>query len=289
LLGLIPRPPGRIEAGSARFEGIDLLNGAAPVLRAIRGRRIGMIFQDPMTSLNPYLTVEEQLVEPLLIHGLADRAEARRLALAALKEVGVPDAERRIRNHPHQFSGGMRQRVMIAMALIAKPDLLIADEPTTALDVTVQAQILDLIEREQDAARSRGDPDLARPRRGRRGMRPGDGDVCGKRGRNRARGHPVPRAAASVHARAPAVAPRAAGHGCGVVCDPRLAARSGAAARGVPVHAALRVRDRRVRDRENRVVATQWRILGVPAGPAPRDPGWADDARAGAPISNSRR
>ena len=149
LLGLIPRPPGRIEAGSARFDGIDLLHGAEPVLRAIRGRRIGMIFQDPMTSLNPYLTVEEQLVEPLLIHGLADRAEARRLALAALKEVGVPDAERRIRNHPHQFSGGMRQRVMIAMALIAKPDLLIADEPTTALDVTVQAQILDLIEREQ--------------------------------------------------------------------------------------------------------------------------------------------
>jgi oligopeptide transport system ATP-binding protein len=149
LLGLIPRPPGRIEAGSARFEGIDLLHGAEPVLRAIRGRRIGMIFQDPMTSLNPYLTVEDQLVEPLLIHGLADRAEARRLALAALKEVGVPDAERRIRNYPHQFSGGMRQRVMIAMALIAKPDLLIADEPTTALDVTVQAQILELIEREQ--------------------------------------------------------------------------------------------------------------------------------------------
>jgi oligopeptide transport system ATP-binding protein len=149
LLGLIPRPPGRIEAGSARFEGIDLLHGAEPLLRAIRGRRIGMIFQDPMTSLNPYLTVEDQLVEPLLIHGLADRAEARRLALAALKEVGVPDAERRIRNYPHQFSGGMRQRVMIAMALIAKPDLLIADEPTTALDVTVQAQILELIEREQ--------------------------------------------------------------------------------------------------------------------------------------------
>ena len=149
LLGLIPRPPGRIEAGSARFDGIDLLHGAASVLRGIRGRRIGMIFQDPMTSLNPYLTVEEQLIEPLLIHGLADRVEAQQRALAALKEVGVPDAERRIRSYPHQFSGGMRQRVMIAMALIAKPDLLIADEPTTALDVTVQAQILDLIEREQ--------------------------------------------------------------------------------------------------------------------------------------------
>ena len=149
LLGLIPRPPGRIEAGRATFDGIDLLHGAESVLRGIRGRRIGMIFQDPMTSLNPYLTVEEQLVEPLLIHGLADRAAARRRALEALKEVGVPDAERRIGSYPHEFSGGMRQRVMIAMALIAEPDLLIADEPTTALDVTVQAQILDLIELEQ--------------------------------------------------------------------------------------------------------------------------------------------
>jgi len=149
LLGLIPRPPGRIEAGSATFDGVDLLHGAESVLRTIRGRRIGMIFQDPMTSLNPYLTVEEQLVEPLLIHGLADRAAARRRALDALKEVGVPDAERRIGSYPHEFSGGMRQRVMIAMALIAEPDLLIADEPTTALDVTVQAQILDLIELEQ--------------------------------------------------------------------------------------------------------------------------------------------
>jgi oligopeptide transport system ATP-binding protein len=149
LLGLIPRPPGRIEAQDARFDGVDLIHGAEPALRRIRGRRIGMIFQDPMTSLNPYLTVEEQLVEPLLIHGLAQGAEAQRMALAALQEVGVPDAGRRIRSYPHQFSGGMRQRVMIAMALIAEPDLLIADEPTTALDVTVQAQILDLIEQEQ--------------------------------------------------------------------------------------------------------------------------------------------
>ena len=149
LLGLIPQPPGRIEGGDALFDGADLLRCSPEVLRGIRGRRIGMIFQDPMTSLNPYLTVEEQLVEQLLIHGLAERAAAARTALAALREVGVPDAESRIRNYPHQFSGGMRQRVMIAMALIAKPDLLIADEPTTALDVTVQAQILELIEREQ--------------------------------------------------------------------------------------------------------------------------------------------
>ncbi|MGH8675291.1 MAG: ABC transporter ATP-binding protein [Burkholderiales bacterium] len=149
LLGLIPRPPGHVEAARARFDGVDLLHGPQQALRRIRGRRIGMILQDPMTSLNPYLTVEEQLIEPLLIHGLAHRDEAQRMGLAALKEVGVPDAEARIRNYPHQFSGGMRQRVMIAMALIAKPDLLIADEPTTALDVTVQAQILDLIEQEQ--------------------------------------------------------------------------------------------------------------------------------------------
>jgi oligopeptide transport system ATP-binding protein len=149
LLGLIPRPPGRIEAGEALFDGTDLLQSKGRALQRIRGRRVGMIFQDPMTSLNPYLTVEEQLVEPLLIHALASGAEAQRMALAALKEVGIPDAERRIRDYPHQFSGGMRQRVMIAMALIAKPELLIADEPSTALDVTVQAQILDLIEREQ--------------------------------------------------------------------------------------------------------------------------------------------
>ncbi len=149
LLGLIPQPPGRIEAGKALFDGEDLLRSPEHALRRIRGRRIGMIFQDPMTSLNPYLTVEEQLVEPLLIHGIAGREAAAATALAALKEVGVPDAEARIRDYPHQFSGGMRQRVMIAMALIAKPDLLIADEPTTALDVTVQAQILELIEHEQ--------------------------------------------------------------------------------------------------------------------------------------------
>ena len=135
--------------GAARFAGRDLLAMPPQELRTVRGRKIAMIFQDPMTSLNPYLTVEEQLTEPLLIHGLAQGAAAQRMALAALQEVGVPDAERRIRSYPHQFSGGMRQRVMIAMALIAEPDLLIADEPTTALDVTVQAQILDLIEQEQ--------------------------------------------------------------------------------------------------------------------------------------------
>ncbi len=149
LMGLVPQPPGRIESGTAMFDGVDLLHGTARQARAIRGKRIAMIFQDPMTSLNPYLRISAQLVEPLAIHERVSRAEALRRATAILEEVGINDAARRIHSYPHEFSGGMRQRVMIAMALITKPELLIADEPTTALDVTVQAQILDLIRRMQ--------------------------------------------------------------------------------------------------------------------------------------------
>ncbi len=149
ILGLIPKPPGKIVSGQANFDGVDLLNCQEQLLRRIRGKRISMIFQDPMTSLNPYMRVSDQLVEPLLVHEKISRSRALAKAIASLEEVGIQDAAGRINLYPHQFSGGMRQRVMIAMALISRPEILIADEPTTALDVTVQAQILELIKQRQ--------------------------------------------------------------------------------------------------------------------------------------------
>jgi oligopeptide transport system ATP-binding protein len=149
LMGLIPQPPGRIEGGTAIFDGVDLLRSTAAQSRSIRGKRVAMIFQDPMTSLNPYLRISDQLIEPLLIHENISKRAALHRGLEALEAVGINDAARRINLYPHEFSGGMRQRVMIAMALITKPELLIADEPTTALDVTVQAQILELIKKMQ--------------------------------------------------------------------------------------------------------------------------------------------
>ena len=149
LMGLVPQPPGRIEGGVAMFDGIDLLRCGPRQLRSIRGRRISMIFQDPMTSLNPCMRISEQLIEPLLIHERISRKAALARGLEMLEAAGISDAAARARSYPHEFSGGMRQRVMIAMALVTKPELLIADEPTTALDVTVQAQILELIKKMQ--------------------------------------------------------------------------------------------------------------------------------------------
>ncbi len=145
LLGLLPSPPAMVSGVSVLFDGLDLLRCTPEQLRAVRGARIGFIFQDPMTSLNPVFTVGFQIMEPLRKHMGLDKEGARRRAQELLDLVGIPDPGRRLDDYPHQFSGGMRQRVMIAIALACDPKVLIADEPTTALDVTIQAQILELV------------------------------------------------------------------------------------------------------------------------------------------------
>jgi len=145
LLRLIPSPPGRIRDGRVLFQGEDLVRATDARMREVRGNRISMIFQEPMTSLNPVFSVGDQIGESLRLHAGLDAQAARQRAIEMLRQVGIPAPERRVDEYPHQLSGGMRQRVMIAMALACRPDILIADEPTTALDVTVQAQIFDLL------------------------------------------------------------------------------------------------------------------------------------------------
>jgi oligopeptide transport system ATP-binding protein len=151
ILRLIPTPPAKIERGEALFMGRNLLKMAPNEIRTVRGAQVGMVFQDPMTSLNPVLTIGRQLTEPLEIHQGRNHRQARERAAQLLDMVGIPGAAARLDDYPHQFSGGMRQRVMIAMALACTPQLLIADEPTTALDVTIQAQIIELVKRLREA------------------------------------------------------------------------------------------------------------------------------------------
>jgi oligopeptide transport system ATP-binding protein len=145
LMKLIPSPPGKIVSGKIELFGKDILGLNEKKMREIRGRRISMIFQDPMTSLNPFLRISTQMTETISLHQSANKTQSIKKAIQMLHLVGIPNPEKRIHNYPHQFSGGMRQRVMIAMALSCNPEVLIADEPTTALDVTIQAQILDII------------------------------------------------------------------------------------------------------------------------------------------------
>ena len=145
IIRLIPYPPGIIEGGEIKFKGNNLLDISEEEIQEIRGNKISMIFQEPSTSLNPVLSVERQLTESLELHRAMKRSEAKEESVRLLELVGIPDPDRRINDYPHQFSGGMQQRIMIAMALSCSPDLIIADEPTTALDVTVQAQILELL------------------------------------------------------------------------------------------------------------------------------------------------
>ena len=150
MLSLIPQPPGEVVAGEAIYQGKDLLKMSDEEIRHVRGSQVSMVFQDPMTSFNPVLTIGRQVAEPLEIHNGVPRKQAYDRAAEMLEMVGIPSAKDRLNDYPHQFSGGMRQRVMIAMSLICTPQVLIADEPTTALDVTIQAQIVELVKRLRD-------------------------------------------------------------------------------------------------------------------------------------------
>jgi len=150
ILRLIPQPPGKIVGGEVNFQGVDLLKVDEETIRKIRGAKIAMIFQEPMTSLNPVLTIGRQVTEALELHMKMNKSESRKRAAELLQMVGIPDPLRRLDDYPHQFSGGMRQRVMIAMGLSCNPKLLLADEPTTALDVTIQAQVLELVKKLSD-------------------------------------------------------------------------------------------------------------------------------------------
>ena len=211
IIGLL-EPPGRIAGGEIRLEGRRIDNLPHEELRKLRGRRIGAIFQDPLTSLNPLYTVGRQLVETIRTHLPLSEKQARERAIALLADTGIPAPEARFDQYPHQFSGGMRQRVVIALALAAEPKLIVADEPTTALDVSIQAQIIALLKKRVPRAWRRGDAGHARHGRDRRDLRPRGGDVRRAHRRDRPGGRRDPPAGASVHRRPDGLDP---GHGRG--------------------------------------------------------------------------
>ena len=177
LMRLIPDPPGKVVEGSLMLGERNLRTISDDEMRAVRGNDIAMIFQDPMTSLNPVMKIGKQIAEAITLHQDKSKRDAWKMAIDLLARVGIPDAPKRVDQYPFEFSGGMRQRAMIAMAISCNPDILIADEPTTALDVTIQAQIIDVMREMQAQFELRRHPDHARPRRDRRDRRQGDGDV----------------------------------------------------------------------------------------------------------------
>ena len=247
IMGLLEQPPARLPRGQILYHDKDLLKASPEQLRRLRGNRIAMIFQDPMTSLNPFLRISTQMIEIVRIHNPdVSKAEATRRGVAMLERVGIPGAEDRFRQYPHQFSGGMRQRVMIAMMLLNNPELLIADEPTTALDVTIQAQILDLLKDLQRGLPDGDHADHARPRRRRGHRRQDPRDVLGQDDGVRPDARALQAPLAPVHARPDALDPEPRQEGRSPLQHPRAPAGPRQPPPGLPLRAALHLRAQRV-------------------------------------------
>ena len=242
VIGLLPSRRLRIADGAIRLDGHDITALSEDEMRRVRGREIGMIFQNPTSHLDPLMTIGNQIAESLRVHDGLPAKEALEQAAELLRQVGVPDPRARVRNYPHEFSGGMRQRAMIAAALACRPRILIADEPTTALDVTVQAQILRLLLDLRGPARAFHHPGVARSRRRRPGLRHDSGYVWRQDRRARGQGGPVAPPAAPVLGRTHRLAAGRRRASQGIADHPRPAAGDHRLPAGVPLPSALRAR-----------------------------------------------